>query len=59
MLDNGRRQRHAHRIGHMDNSGVDVQVLSLLISTLDDLDVPTRQSKKIAMAAVTSASESN
>lgn len=40
-----------YRFAQMDKLGIDVQVLSLPIPTLDDLDAPVGTSKKIAGAA--------
>jgi len=40
-----------YRINQMDKFGVDVEILSLPIPTLDDLDAPVRSFKKITMAA--------
>jgi predicted TIM-barrel fold metal-dependent hydrolase len=40
-----------YRIGQMDKLGIDVQILSLPVPTLDDLDVPVQSFKKITRAA--------
>jgi predicted TIM-barrel fold metal-dependent hydrolase len=40
-----------YRFGQMDKFGVDVQILSLPIPTLDDLDIPVKSFHKIMRAA--------